>query len=114
MAISVSVVCESALLRRALEWFLRDRIATANACELIITDRKLRNEKPQLIIGEHLVKPFSGSQLDAVLERFDKLQEIKTAAKGLLEKSPEAELEAEIERLMKRFSNELLGLLKKK
>jgi hypothetical protein len=99
-------------MRHALEWFLRERITTANACELIVTDRNLQGEKPQLVIGDHIAKPFSRSQLNAVLERFDKLQEIKTAAQGLLEESPT--LEEEFERLAKRFSNELLALLKKR
>ncbi|MGE4295707.1 MAG: hypothetical protein AB7E49_08400 [Campylobacterales bacterium] len=113
----ISILCDSVLLKRALESFLGDRISAYGTCDLVISDKPRQIDKPVLVIGEHLPKPFSRTQLLLTLERFGRMDDIKAAGAGLLESRPENErgsLDDEIADLTRRFAAELLELLKRK
>lgn len=127
---SVYVCCESVLLKRAIERFLGGAVTTLNACDMVISDKprtfyqtansqtansQTANSKPALIIGEHLHKPFTKSQLLLMIERFDKLTQIKNASNELVESNDNKEsLQEAIAKLTDRFAKELLELIKRR
>ncbi len=59
----VSLVCESPLLQKSLEIYLKPYLSTYEACDFVITDREVRSKKPVLVIGKRedatLQVPFS-------------------------------------------------------
>jgi hypothetical protein len=112
---NAALMCNSPLLTRALERFLAGKLTTVKECDLVIGDHAAQTAKPLLIIGEHLPKPFSKSQLLETLERFEKLSEIKTASTEMVQNSQDKEdLEEAIARLTDRFAKELLELIRHK
>lgn len=112
---TVSLACDSLLLRRSLELFLAGRITTLGQCDLVIGDHAEELDKPLLIIGEHLTKPFDKAQLLKTLERFERLDDLKAASNELVQSSSDKpELEVAIAKLTERFAKELLELIRHK
>lgn len=113
----ISILCDSPLLKRALESLLKGRISPYASCDLVISDKPRAIDKPVLIIGEHLPKPFSRTQLLLLLERFGRMDDIKAAGAELLQTRPQSDrstLDDEVAELTRRFATELLELLRKK
>ncbi|GHS85993.1 hypothetical protein FACS1894103_7420 [Campylobacterota bacterium] len=112
---NIFVSCESVLLKRAVERFLGGAVTTIGACDMVISDKPRTFDKPALIIGEHLRKPFTKSQLLLMIERFDKLTQIKDASNELVENNENKEsLQEAIAKLTDRFAKELLELIKRR
>ncbi|MDR0663951.1 MAG: hypothetical protein LBF86_00275 [Helicobacteraceae bacterium] len=108
----IAISCDSLLLRKALERTLKNKLAPINRCDLIVADRAFVADKPLLIIGEHIPKPFSGESLLSAIDRFEALERAKSAAIGLLGAEFRRDLDEKISALTKRYIKELLELLR--
>ena len=69
----VAVQCESPLLQKSLELFLKDSLSSVKNCDVVVRDKKvLDTDHITLIIGNdsdsQLQKPFSKSQLFMAIE----------------------------------------------
>jgi uncharacterized protein Yka (UPF0111/DUF47 family) len=91
---------------------LKARLSPINRCDLIVGDRPLKVDKPLLIIGDHLKKPFSRDQLFSVIGRFDKLNAVKASAIEMSGGETSRHIEDKISDLAKRYAKELLELLR--
>ncbi|MDR2033468.1 MAG: hypothetical protein LBP89_02415 [Helicobacteraceae bacterium] len=109
--ISIAVLCDSPLLTKALERMLKARLAPLSRCDLAIGDKPLKIDKPLLIVGDHLPKPFSRENLYAAIARFEKLWDIKEASVQLLGAK---NIKEKIDDLTNRYAKELLELTSRK
>lgn len=78
----IALQCQDIMLERALQLFLKEHLARKKDCDFIITDEKIKFEKPQFLINKHssqLAVPFSKEQLLRALGDFDSA--LKTLAK---------------------------------
>ncbi|MCF6172713.1 MAG: hypothetical protein L3J44_02870 [Campylobacteraceae bacterium] len=69
----IALMCNSLLLTKTLEIFLKKNISTYKKCDFVISDQKLELDKPQFIVsGEYssLQFPFSQSSLMIELDKF--------------------------------------------
>ncbi len=87
----VKIECDSPLLQKTLEYFLKDYISQNG---VLITDNP---EKEGIIIGRDIVKPFSKSSLLLQLEK-------------LIDTKPS--FEEEFEKLFDKFKQDLKKLIK--
>ena len=64
--------CDCEILQKTLELFLKDRAASAQDCDFIISDEPQGSAKPLFLIGEDgdLALPFSKNTLLSKLEDF--------------------------------------------
>ncbi len=108
-------MCDSPLLKCAMERFLADRIVAYSRCDLVISDGERQIDKPLLQIGSQLPKPFSRAHLQMALERFARTEDICAHHHDLLtDPACENPLDQQVEHLVKRFAAELLTLLQKR
>ena len=72
----VAVICNSLLLRKSLEIFLRDRLSSQSGCDFVVSDRALEVDKPVFLITRekdtNLAKPFSKTRLVKALDEYYK------------------------------------------
>ena len=87
----VKIECDSPLLQKTLEYFLKDYISENG---VVITDNP---EKEGIIIGKDIIKPFSKSSLLLQLEK-------------LIDTKPS--FEEEFEKLFDKFKQDLKKLIK--
>ena len=68
----VAIICDSLLLKKSLEKFLHDMIVPYKQCDIVISDRKIKIDKPVVIVGNKgdIAVPFSKSNLIMELEKF--------------------------------------------
>jgi hypothetical protein len=70
----IAVRCDSPLLEKSLNNFLKESITPIANSDIVISDKKIDIHKPLFIIGNsehaHLRKPFSRATLLLQLERF--------------------------------------------
>ncbi len=117
--LKVAVVCDSILLRRGLEIFLRDKLTDFSTADVVISDRKFECDKPLLVVSNDsdadIKKPFGKAKLLSLLDNYEKELDIK---KDIFEpkkeqaEEPVESLEQQIASLTKEFSERLLELLK--
>ena len=64
--------CDCEILQKTLELFLKDRTASAQDCDFVISDEPQSSAKPLFLIGEggDLTLPFSKNTLLSKLEDF--------------------------------------------
>lgn len=70
----IALECKDIMLERALQLFLKEHLARKKDCDFIITDEKIKFEKPQFLINKYssqLAVPFSKEQLLRALNDFD-------------------------------------------
>ncbi len=112
----VAVVCDSPLLKRCLEVFLKNHLSSYAACDFVISDRKIDSEKPIFIISDqkktNLKKPFSKSKLLKALEEHARKIKPPRNIITVASKSVENELETKVKKLTEDFVTELLSTLK--
>jgi signal-transduction protein with cAMP-binding, CBS, and nucleotidyltransferase domain len=89
--LKVNIQCDSPLLQKSLEYFLKDYIDPNG---VIITDNP---QKEGIVIGKDIVKPFSKSSLLLQLEK-------------LIDTKPS--FEEEFEKLFEKFKQDLKKLIK--
>lgn len=112
----VAVVCDSPLLKRCLEVFLKKHLSSYAASDFVISDKKIDSEKPVFVIsdqkGSNLNKPFSKTRLlKALNEYFKKIKPPRNII-TVASKSVESELETKIKKLTEDFVTELLGTIR--
>lgn len=117
--LKVAIVCESILLKKSLELFLRDRISDFSSADIVISERKFECNKPILVVSNvqdaDIKKPFGKAKLVSILENYERELEIK---KEILEKKVGSaggeidRLEREIRELTEEFSARLIQIIK--
>jgi len=119
----VAVQCNSPLLQKSLELFLQNHITTAKQCDVVLKDKKIKNDINVLYISSDkdadIVKPFSKSQLIEKIEEYlANKKENKVVAKkvelksNLNTKNSFELLEKKIETLTKSYQKNLLKIIK--
>ena len=99
----VAVQCESPLLQRSLELFLKGHLSSLKQCDVVVSDQRLAETgRPVLLVSSgsdaDIVKPFSRSQLMIVLEQaLKKEEEMGEIAAIADEMEPEIEEEAPLD-----------------
>jgi hypothetical protein len=69
----IALICQSLLLSKSLEIFLKNRITSYKKCDFVVCDQLLDVDKPQFLLSNHdgnLTLPFSESSLIIELEKF--------------------------------------------
>ncbi len=112
----ISLVCQSLLLTRALEIFLKDYIVPYKKSDFVITDRKLDLKKPQFIISSekgNLEVPFLKSSLMIELDKFYINNVKKEGSEEFQKKEIDFEtLEVKIGHITEKFRQELVNTIK--
>jgi hypothetical protein len=120
--VKVSIACDSPLLRRSLELFLRGHICTYEESDLVVTDHERKaGHKAALRIGNEedadLRKPFSKEALLSALEAKLGAAESSLLHKKLKKTRPtEADLsvlEAQIEQLTKEYQTNIIKAVRR-
>ena len=121
----ISFECDCVLLEESLKLFLRDFISPRKDCDFIVADRKIETKKPVFVIAEHsphLQIPFSKEALISALEEFySAIQFSEPAAPSHTSafafaaavQQNGSNLELEVSKLIDKFKEELLALLRK-
>jgi hypothetical protein len=106
----IALACNSLLLTKTLEIFLKKNLTSYKKCDFVISDKNIEMEKPLFVIsGEKadLQVPFSESSLMIELDRF--------YAKLTSKKSPKDEkietIKEKIDILTKKFRDDLLEVI---
>lgn len=119
----IAVQCNSPLLQKSLEMFLREHITTLKQCDLVLRDKKIIDGKNSLFISSSkdadLIKPFSKSQLLLKIEEHlanrKSKQLIHEEIKGelkLTEGKSFKSLEKKIETLTRNYQHKLLKVIR--
>ncbi len=70
----VALVCESPLLKKSLELYLKGYVSSYGACDFVISDRAVKSKKPVLFIGKvkdaSLRVPFSKKEVLSKAQQF--------------------------------------------
>jgi hypothetical protein len=70
----VALVCDSPLLKKSLEIYLKESVSTYEACDFVISDKKVKSKKPILFIGNRedatLKVPFSKEEVLSKTQQF--------------------------------------------
>lgn len=115
----IALACQSVLLEKSLEIFLKNYITPYKQCDFVISDKKIEIEKPLFYIAtdeSDLNIPFSNTKLLLEIEKFfnenclkrDKSIQIKSSEQGLKTN----ELEDKITKLTDEFRTNLIGIIK--
>ena len=119
----VAVQCESPLLQRSLELFLKGHLSSLKQCDVVISDRRMPDVgRRSLLVSSNsdadIVKPFSRSQLMIVLEQAlkkeEEMGEIAAITEAMEEVAADEEpldfkiLEKRIELLTKEYQQNIL------
>ncbi len=102
----IALQCQDIMLERALQLFLKEHLSRKKDCDFIITDEKIKFEKPQFLINKHssqLAVPFSKEQLLRALSDFDSA--LKNLALQVANEKIKA-LEQKIEQIADEFRKE--------
>ncbi|WP_331773984.1 hypothetical protein [Sulfurospirillum sp. 1612] len=110
----IALMCQSLLLSKSLELFLKNKITTYKKCDFVITDKQLELDKPQFIIAHHdahLGMPFSESSLIIALEKFYNTNILNLAASKEEPRVPEDDLKDKIDEITTKFRNDLISII---
>ncbi|NPA74328.1 MAG: hypothetical protein GXO12_06400 [Epsilonproteobacteria bacterium] len=113
----ISLVCESLLLKKSLEIFLKDSVTTHKNSDMILSDRKITANKPVVTVGYtdkfDIVAPFSKSDLLANLRMlYRKRLKRDSTPKSKNGKKDINMLENEIEKLTVKFREDLIKTIR--
>lgn len=113
----IYITCESRLLQKSLEYYLKEFLVDDSECEFIITDRYLKTSKPTCLISTtpqaHIPKPFTPQILFKKIQEFYEIEVKKTKKPfnlipNLLPKElrdiQDPELQSKINSILKEFS----------
>ncbi|CAM2897609.1 hypothetical protein [Helicobacter burdigaliensis] len=92
----IALICDSQLLNRSLEMYLKDYLTSYKLCDFIVATKPTETSKPIFLIGDskeaHLKKPFTKELL------LQKLQEFYLSFKTQQSQKSEQEENADIEK----------------
>ena len=110
----IALACQSVLLEKSLEIFLKSYITPYKQCNFVISDRKIEIDKPLFYIATEnsdLIIPFSKSALMIKVESFyDSL--FKEETKESIKKVDIKDIEVKITKLTDNFRDDLVSLIK--
>ena len=105
-----SIMCDSPLMTRALEMFLKGQTVPYKQCDVVISDRPREVGKPTLVIGRDLPRPFSRSTLMLAMEKQKESRKIsgglQEIARTLNDEEP-LHADDRIEEILRRFTREI-------
>lgn len=105
----VALVCDSPLLQKSLEIYLKECVSSYEACDFVISDRKVKSQKPVLFIGKRedatLKVPFSKEEV------LSKTQQFYMRHLGEQEEEQEA-LERELAKLNKKHKEKIERIIR--
>lgn len=119
----VHIQCNSLLLQKALENFLKRYVTSLKHCDIVLSDTPLEVNKPLVYISNvenaDLQKPFSKRQLynaiEKVYKKYKEISEIKHLTQSLDEDERSlslAEAEERIKMLTLEYSNNIIKVLR--
>lgn len=110
----IALACQSVLLEKSLEIFLKSYITPYKQCDFVISDAKIEIDKPLFYIGTEnsdLIMPFSRSALMLKIDDFyDSL--FKIDSKKSIEKVDTEDIEVKITKLTENFREDLIRTIK--
>jgi len=113
--LKVAVACKSLLLQKSLELFLKEYLSSYKYSDFLISDRKIKVEKPIFLISKdkeaNISVPFTKSQLILEIKSFYK--SLNSSYKEPKPKTKDrSSLEKKIETLCNEFQSKLIKMLK--
>jgi len=108
----IALACQSVLLEKSLEIFLKSYITPYKQCDFVISDKEIEVDKPLFQIaneGSDLVMPFSKSALILKVENFYDSLNSSTPS---ITKVNISELEQKITKLTNNFRDDLVKTIK--
>jgi hypothetical protein len=66
-----AIRCESLLLQKTVEIFLRPHLSTFNEADIVISDKNYESKKPVLILNKPFTKEDIYRQIDHLMETLD-------------------------------------------
>lgn len=102
----IALECKDIILERALQLFLKEHLGRKKDCDFIITDEKIKFNKPQFLISKYssqLAVPFNKEELFRSLNEFDSA--LKELAKQIADEKVKA-LELKIQTMADEFKKE--------
>ncbi len=108
----IAIMCDSPLLGRCLEYYLKDFIVGYRQCDFVIADKEIDVAKPLCLISidekkAAIIKPFTRTQLLVGVQKFFKSLRIKPSLKDIDETHKDYELKLKIDHVMSNFADEL-------
>ncbi len=105
----ITIDCDSVLLQKSLEIFLKEFKSTDKNCDFLISDKLFKVNKPLLFISNssnqsYLKKPFSKSKLLTAIEKFYN--------ENIVHKNSNDNLKVQIEDITREFVEKLLITIK--
>jgi predicted ribosome quality control (RQC) complex YloA/Tae2 family protein len=113
-SLKIALACQSMLLEKSLEIFLKGYITPYKQCDFVISDKNIEIDKPIFYIADEksdLVLPFSKSTLMLKIEKFYD-SKFKKEPKVKTKKVDTKKLEKEITKLTDNFRNDLVSIIK--
>ncbi len=111
----VAVACKSLLLQKSLELFLKDYLSSYKYCDFLVSDRKIKIDKPLFLISKdkeaNIKIPFTKSQLILEVKAFYKNLYKDDIFDGKKAKDFKS-LERKIERLCENFKKDLIKIVR--
>lgn len=112
----IAVVCDSPLLKKCLEVFLKEKLSSYSACDFVISDKTIDSEKPVFVIsdnkGSNIKKPFSKAKLLKSLDEYSKKLNRPKISPAQTPKSDISELEKKLTVITERFVSELVKTIR--
>ncbi len=106
----VALVCESPLLKKSLELYLKGNVSSYEDCDFVISDRAVKSKKPVLFIGKRkdasLRVPFSKEEV------LSKAQQFYLHHLPLASQEEEKALEAVLAQLHKKHKEKIEKILR--
>ena len=110
----IALACQSVLLEKSLEIFLKSYITPYKQCNFVISDREIEIDKPLFYIATEnsdLIMPFSKSALMLKVEKFyDTLNSSKEVEKTV--KIDVKDIEEKITKLTDDFRKNLISTIR--
>lgn len=111
----LAIICDSPLLDRCLEYYLREHVTSYRQCDFIVSDKPLKVDKPLCLISTsqdaYIPKPFTRTQLILGLEAFFKSLKLRPPFDEISEGHQDFALKKRIEEATSRFSQELYWMI---
>ena len=108
----IALACQSVLLEKSLEIFLKSYITPYKQCDFVISDKEIEIDKPLFQIANDdsdLVMPFSKSALILKVEKF---YDLLNGSSSKVTKVDISELEQKITKLTDNFRDDLVSVIK--
>lgn len=109
-------MCDSPLLKKCLEVFLREKLSSYSACDFVISDKMIDSEKPVFVIsndrGSNIKKPFSKAKLLKTLDEYSKKLNKPKISPPQTPKNDILELEKKITAIADRFVLEIIKTIR--